>query len=107
MEVVLALLAATGLLCLCWLFFERLGAGDTPWGHPVYAVVPADGDGESLEGDVKRLLWLQGGQCHLSVIIADRGLTQTGMAAATALLAQNPGLVVCPMERLGEYLGHL
>ena len=106
LEIVLALLAAAGLLWLCLLLFSRLFAGAGTRGGPVYAVVPARGDGELLEGEVRRLLWLRGGRCPMSIIIADAGLTPAGQAAATALLARNPGLVVCPMDQLGAYLGH-
>ena len=53
-QVLLALLAAVGLLALGWLTFGRLltpvGGGG---GGPVYAVVPASGDGAHLEQDVK------------------------------------------------------
>lgn len=105
LETVLALLAAAGLLWLCWLLFERLCAGGPDWGGTVYAVVPAEGDGERLEGEVRRLVWLRGGRCRLSIIIADGGLSPAGRAAATALLARNPGLVICPLDRLGEYIG--
>ncbi|MFR4561261.1 MAG: hypothetical protein ACLT5P_08565 [Flavonifractor plautii] len=60
-QVLLALLAAVGLLALGWLTFGRLltpvGGGG---GGPVYAVVPASGDGAHLEQDVKGLLWLRG-----------------------------------------------
>ena len=50
-QVLLALLAAVGLLALGWLTFGRLltpvgGSG----GGPVYAVVPASGDGAHLSG---------------------------------------------------------
>lgn len=107
LEIILALLAAAGLLWLCWLLFGRLCSGGEHWGGPVYAVVPAEGDGARLEGEVKRLLWLKGGQYPMTIIIADGGLNPVGQAAATALLAQNQGLVICPMDRLGEYIGHL
>ena len=107
LEIVLALLAALGLLFLSWLLFSRLLSGGSDWRGPVCAVIPADGDGESLEGELKRLLWLWGGQGRFHIIIADRGLTPAGRAVATALLARNPGLVICPMDRLGEYISHL
>ena len=108
LEIILGLLAAAGLLWLCWLLFGRLLCeGGAERSGPVYAVIPADGDGERLEGEVKRLLWLRGGQCRFTLIIADRGLNPAGRAAAAALLAQNPGLVVCPAERLGEYISRL
>lgn len=106
LEIILALLSAAGLLWLCWLLFSRLLSGGSDWRRPVYAVVPAEGAGEALEGEIRHLLWLRGGQGRFHIIIADRGLNPAGQAAATALLARNPGLVICPVERLGEYLSH-
>ena len=79
-QVLLALLAAVGLLALGWLTFGRLltpvgGSG----GGPVYAVVPASGDGAHLEQDVKGLLWLRGGElARFTIVIADGGLDGTG-----------------------------
>lgn len=43
LEIILALLAAAGLLWLCWLLFGRLCSGGEHWGGPVYAVVPPRG----------------------------------------------------------------
>ena len=79
-QVLLALLAAVGLLALGWLTFGRLltpvGGGG---GGPVYAVVPASGDGAHLEQDVKGLLWLRGGElARFTIVIADGGLDGTG-----------------------------
>ena len=105
-QVLLALLAAVGLLALGWLTFGRLltpvGGGG---GGPVYAVVPASGDGAHLEQDVKGLLWLRGGElARFTIVIADGGLDGTGRAVAAALLARGQGIVLCPAERLGEYI---
>ena len=103
-QAVLALLAAAGLLALGWTLCGRLlvpagGSG------AVYAVVPAAGDGENLEYDVKSLLWLRGGQrARFTIVIADQGLNEMGRAAAGALLARDQGVVVCPMEGLSQYL---
>ena len=102
----MSLLAAVGLLALGWLTFGRLltpvGGGG---GGPVYAVVPASGDGAHLEQDVKGLLWLRGGElARFTIVIADGGLDGTGRAVAAALLARGQGIVLCPAERLGEYI---
>ena len=97
-QVLLALLAAVGLLALGWLTFGRLLT-------PVGAVVPASGDGAHLEQDVKGLLWLRGGElARFTIVIADGGLDGTGRAVAAALLARGQGIVLCPAERLGEYI---
>ena len=84
-QVLLALLAAVGLLALGWL--------------------TASGDGAHLEQDVKGLLWLRGGElARFTIVIADGGLDGTGRAVAAALLARGQGIVLCPAERLGEYI---
>ena len=104
-QVVLALLAAAGLLALGWTLFGRLlvpagGSG------AVYAVVPAAGDGSGLEQTVKGLLWLRSGDlARFTIVIADGGLDPAGRAAAAALLARDRGIVLCPADRLGAYIG--
>jgi len=102
-QVLLALLAVVGLLALGWLLFGKLV---TPvGGGPVYAVVPAAGDGEHLEQDVKGLLWLRGGElARFTIVIADSGLNDTGRRVAAALLTGSRGMVLCPMEQLETYL---
>ena len=105
LQAVFALLAAAGLLALGWLLLGRLVTpiGDT--GGPVYAVVPAAGDGEHLEQDVKGLLWLRGGElARFTIVIADSGLNDTGRRVAAALLTGSRGMVLCPMEQLETYL---
>lgn len=72
----------------------------------MYAVVPASGDGAHLEQDVKGLLWLRGrraGPLHHRHR-RPGGLDGTGRAVAAALLARGQGIVLCPAERLGEYI---
>ena len=105
-QVLLALLAVVGLLALGWLLFGKLvtpvGGGG---GGPVSAVVPAAGDGEHLEQDVKGLLWLRGGElARFTIVIADSGLNDTGRRVAAALLNGSRGMVLCPMEQLETYL---
>ncbi|WP_297213911.1 hypothetical protein [uncultured Flavonifractor sp.] len=103
-EVLLALLAAAGLLALGWVLMGRL-VSPSAGGGAVYAVVPASGGGEHLEQDVKGLLWLRGGEpARFTIVIADNGLDPAGRAVAAALLAESTGLVICPGERLGAYL---
>lgn len=105
LQAVFALLAAAGLLSLGWLLFGRLVTPVGDAGGPVYAVVPADGGGEHLEQDVKGLLWLRGGNlARFTIVIADRGLDPEGRAVAAGLLSDSTGLVVCPADRLGEYI---
>ncbi|WP_434307738.1 hypothetical protein [Flavonifractor plautii] len=54
---------------------------------------------------MKGLLWLRGGElARFTIVIADGGLDGTGRAVAAALLARGQGIVLCPAERLGEYI---
>ena len=104
LQVLLALLAAIGLLALGWVLFGWLLAPAEGAG-PVYAVVPAAGEGAHLEQDVKRLLWLRGRQKKgFTIVIADGGLDPAGKAVAAALLTGATGVVVCPAGRLSEYI---
>ena len=91
-QILLVLLAAVGLLAVGWLIFGTLVTPVAGSGGPVYAVVPASGDGEHLEQDVKGLLWLRG------------GLSATGRRVAAALLTGSRGVVLCPLEQLETYL---
>ena len=104
LQAVLALLAAVGLLALGWTLFGWLLAPSEGDG-PVYAVVPAAGEGAHLGQDDQRLLWLRGQQKEgFTIVIAGGGVGPAGRAVAAALLTGATGVVVCPAERLGEYI---
>lgn len=96
---VLALLAAAGLLALGWLL---LGAAVAPVGRgSVYAVVPADRDGEHLEQDLAGLRWLRkGGMARFTVVIADCGLSGQGRRLAERLAWRDRGVILCAMDDL-------
>lgn len=107
LQALLALLAAVGLLALAWLCFGKLlfpvsgGSG----GGKIYAVLPVQGAAETLEHDIRALCWLRGGEAaRFTIVIADDGLNDMGRAVTHALMAQKGGMVLCPLERLGEYL---
>lgn len=105
LEIILALLAVFGLFSALWLLCRRAmfaQAGDQPG---ACAVVAARGDGSGLEQTVKELLWLRlGGARHYAVLIADAGLDPKGRAVAAALANSLPEVLLCPMERLTDYL---
>ncbi|MEG1858340.1 MAG: hypothetical protein RR216_06330 [Pseudoflavonifractor sp.] len=93
LEIIVSLLAATGLLALVWLLFGRLLA---PIGTHICAVLPARGGGETLEHDVAGLLWLRGGGlAQARIIIADCGLDPQGRKIAEVLAARDPDLLLC------------
>lgn len=101
MEVVIAFLAAGGLLVLGWFLFGRLLVPVT--GESVFAVVSAEGAGERLEHDVAGLLWIRsGGLAKFTIVIVDDGLDSAGLAVAAALLDRESGVLFCASGRLEE-----
>ena len=104
LEALVALLAAAGLLGLGWLLFGKLLAPIGEAGR-TFAVVPASGDAETLEHDVQGLLWLRGGNlARFTVVIADCGLSDQGRILALLLQRREPGLVLCPADRLAALM---
>ncbi|MEG1878482.1 MAG: hypothetical protein RR211_02515 [Pseudoflavonifractor sp.] len=102
LEILVSLLAATGLLALIWLVFGGLLV---PIGSPLCAVLPARGDGARLEHDVAGLVWLRGGGLlRAQIIIADCGLTPEGKQLAALLAQRDPDLVLCLPEDLPRLL---
>lgn len=103
LEVILSLLAVTGLLSLSWLLLGRIltpaGNGET------VSLVPGRGEGENLEQAVRGLLWLRGGGLLSGdILIVDCGLTPAGRATAVALCLREPGVEICPLSQLPVYI---
>ena len=102
-EVIVAFLAAGGLLALGWFLFGQLLAPVA--GEKVFAVIPARGAGERLEHDVSGILWLRaGGMARMTVVIVDDGLDCDGLAVAKALLERENGIRFCRREELEDIL---
>lgn len=104
LEVLGILLAGAGLFMLGWLGLGRLlspcGARTAVW-----AVLPASGEGDPLERDVRSLLWLrENGMARLTVVIADCGLSESGRSAAALLTRREADVLLCPVEQVGELL---
>lgn len=101
-EMLGVLLAGAGLFLVGWLLLGRLLA---PIGvkSPVVAVLPAFGDGEWLEHDLRGLLWLrQSGMGCLRVVIADCGLSKQGRELALLLSRREADVDVCPAEQIAD-----
>lgn len=98
------LLAGAGLFMLGWLALGRLLA---PLGikAPLLAVLPADGDGETLEHDVRSLLWLrENAMTRLVVVIADCGLSQEGRCTASLLARREEHVLLCPAAEVADLI---
>ena len=91
-EILTALLAGFGLVCLAWLAFGRLVLPVGTEGIAVRAVVTAAGDGSGLEQTVSALLWLRKtGLWRGVILLADCGLEPEGLKIARRL-AEQPGV---------------
>ena len=98
------LLAGAGLFIFGWLLLGRLLAPIGTKG-PIWAVLPASGDGQNLEHDLRGLLWLrQSGMACLRVVIADCGLNDQGRKLAALLSRREEDVTVCPADRVSELI---
>ena len=95
------LLAGAGLFIFGWMLFGRLLAPVGAKG-PIIAVLPAAGSGETLEHDLRGLLWLrESGMACLRVVIADCGLNEEGRELASLLSRREIDVLFCPADRVG------
>lgn len=91
-ELLTALLAAFGLVCLGWLVFGRLVLPVGGKDADVQTAVFARGGGNGLEQAVCGLLWLRrAGLWRGTVVIVDQGLDPAGLALARKL-AEHSGV---------------
>ena len=104
-DVILALLAAFGIVCAGWWTFGKIVSPVGGVG-PIYAVLPASGDGKELEQTVTGLLWLRGnGNIKgVSILVADCGLTPKGQYAVQLLARRMPDLQICTPEEVAQYI---
>lgn len=99
MEILMALLCVTVLLVTGRLLFLHLLSPTQQGTVPVFAVLPATGDGEGLEQTLRHLHWLREEKLsHFTVLIVDAGLTPAGRDLVAALQRKTPALLFCPAE---------
>lgn len=92
-EVFVALLAVWGMVSLGWLVLGRLVMPQEP--EEWLSVLPARGDGETLEQSVRGLIWLRcAGVATGTIVILDQGLSPEGERLAQALCRKEPGVVL-------------
>ncbi|MFQ9918558.1 MAG: hypothetical protein ACLRWQ_21465 [Flavonifractor plautii] len=75
-------------------------------GGPVYAVVPASGDGGPPGTGREGASLAAGGElARFTIVVADGGLDGMGAGGGRgSCWPGRPGIVLCPAERLGEYI---
>lgn len=95
----MALLCAALLLWFNRLIFTRLISPAQQGTVPVFAVIPAVGDGDGLEQTLRHLHWLQGEKLsQFTLLIVDAGLTPAGQDLVQALQRKDTSLLFCPAE---------
>lgn len=103
-ELLLAFFATMGILALLWLLFGYL-LSPIPTALPLYALIPIAGDAPFLEHTVRQLLWLRNGRlAQFQLILLDRGLSPTGQARVSLLLAQEPSLILTTPDALPQLI---
>ena len=92
-------LCAALLLWFNRLIFTRLISPAQQGTAPVFAVIPAVGDGDGLEQTLRHLHWLQGEKLsQFTLLIVDAGLTPAGQDLVQALQRKDTSLLFCPAE---------
>jgi len=98
-EILLAVLCAALLFTLDRKLLFRLLHPSQRGTVPVFAVLPASGDGDGLEHTLRHLLWLQEEKLSaFTILVVDAGLTPAGQEILSALLRKEPTLLFCPAE---------
>ena len=101
-----AMLAAIGLASLMWAAVKTVLYGGGPERRQgVVALIPAQGDGEGLEQQVRLLERLRREQGALGMILlVDCGLTETGTQTARLLAKENRWVALCRKDEIPGYL---
>ena len=104
-EMILALLAAVGLLCLGWFCFGKLLVPVGKIGAPMYIMVRGEGEGAGLEHTVNTLVFLQGRDLmDCPLLLVDTGLDEEGRQVAQMLMERWPQISLCAPEELANYI---
>lgn len=101
-----AMLAAIGLASMMWMVVRAvLYAPAERRRQTAVALIPAQGDGEGLEWQVRALEHLHKEQCLLgTVLLVDCGLSEEGRQVAQLLARERRWVAVCGKEDIGGYL---
>jgi hypothetical protein len=100
-ELFLALLAAAGLMSLICLLLIRALFQPNITGEKSLTLIPASGDGRTLDLTVHRLLFLRRwGLYHGKVAVVDCGLDEVGQTIVRLLRSDCGELILCSPEDL-------
>lgn len=103
-DFLLAFFTTMGILALLWLLFGHM-LTPVPAALPLCALIPIEGDAPFLEHTVRQLIWLRNGRlAQFRLILLDRGLSPTGQARVSLLLAQEPSLILTTPDALSQLI---
>ena len=101
-----AMLAAIGLASMMWVVVKAVLYAPLEWRRPgAVALIPAQGDGDGLEEQVRTMERLRKEQALVgTVLLVDCGLTEEGLRLARLLARDRRWVAVCAREEIGGYL---
>ena len=101
----LAMLAAVGLASLVWAAVKALLYPGTPRQRNLVALIPAQGDGEGLEQQVRTLRRIREEQNVFGLILlVDCGLDGEGRKLSRLLERRDRWVTVCRPDEIDRYL---
>ena len=104
----LAMLAAVGLASLLWAVIRAVLFPDAPQQRRIVALIPAQGDGEGLEQQVRVIRDIRQERNVFSLILlVDCGLSEEGKKLSRLLARQDRWVTICQPEDINKYLGPL
>ena len=101
----LAMLAAVGLASLLWAAVRAVFFPGVPQQRRIVALIPALGDGEGLEQQVRTLRSMRKERNVFSlVLLVDCGLSEKGKKLSRLLARQDRWVTVCQPDEVNQYL---
>lgn len=101
----LAMLAAVGLASLLWGLVRAVLCPGTPRQRSLVALIPAQGNGETLEQQVRTLRRIRQEQNVFSLILlVDCGLNKEGQKLSRLIAKQDRWVTICRPEDVSKYL---
>lgn len=102
---VMALLAALGLASILWTIARAVLFAGPECRRELAALLPAQGDGERLEEQLRVLQALRQEQGLFGrALLVDCGLNEEGRRLADALARKHRWVVLCERDEVGKYL---
>ena len=101
----IALLASVGLASIVWTAVRALLFAGPAVRREIAALLPAQGDGERLEEQLRALQRLRQEQDLFgAVLLVDCGLTEEGRKLAGILARERRWVTLCGKDEIGRYL---